>query len=250
MDLKRKKQIIKYMIRAVKQYNLIEPNDVIAVGVSGGKDSLVLLDCLATIKNYKKVPFKLIAITINQGIPDENYKEMENFIKNLNIPYYNFKTDIFEIIFDVRKEKNPCSLCAKMRRGALCEKAKELGANKIALGHHANDLIETFLLSFIYEGRLSTFMPKTYMSKTEITCIRPMIYVPEKEIISISKDFPIVKNPCPADKHSNREYVKDIVKSIEQKVKISETNMLNAITHPERYNLFDKLNTFNDNSEE
>lgn len=242
MDLKLKKQIIKYMIRAIKQYKLIEPNDTIAVGVSGGKDSLVLLDCLKTIQSYKKVPFNIIAITINQGIPEENYKEMELFIKNLDVPYYNFKTDIFEIIFDVRKEKNPCSLCAKMRRGALCEKAKELGANKIALGHHADDMIETFLLSFIYEGRLSTFMPTTYMSKTDITCIRPMIFVPEKDISLISKDFPVVKNPCPADKHTNREYVKEIIKSIKKKVKVSEVNMLNAITHPERYNLLDKLN--------
>lgn len=241
MDIKLKRKIIKYMIRAIKKYNMIEPNDTIAVGVSGGKDSLALLDCLATIKSYNKIPFNLIAITINQGIPEENYKEMEEFIKDFNIPHYNYKTDIFEIIFDVRKEKNPCSLCAKMRRGALCEKAKELGANKIALGHHADDMIETFLLSFIYEGRLSTFMPSTHMSRTNITCIRPMIYVPEKDISILSKDYPIVKNPCPADKHSNRQYVKDIVRSIKQKVKISETNMLNAITHPERYNLLDKL---------
>ena len=158
MDNKIKKRIIKYMIRAIKQYNMIEPNDTIAVGISGGKDSLMLIDCLATIKSYRKVPFNLIAITINQGIPEENFNKVKEFIKKLDVPYYIYNTDIFEIIFNVRKEKNPCSLCAKMRRGALCDKAKELGANKLALGHHADDLIETFMLSFIYEVKFSACM--------------------------------------------------------------------------------------------
>jgi len=186
---KLKKKIIKNMINAIKQYKMIEPNDTIAVGVSGGKDSLVLLDCLAEIKNYRKVPFNLIAITINQGIPTENFNEVKSFIENLNIPYYIFDTNIFDIIFNIRKEKNPCSLCAKMRRGALCDKAKELGANKIALGHHSDDLVETFLLSFIYEGRLSTFMPVAHMSRSNITAIRPMIYVPENNICQLANNY-------------------------------------------------------------
>jgi len=248
MENKLKKKIIKYMIRAIKQYKMIEPNDTIAVGISGGKDSLMLAECLAIIKSYRKIPFKLIAITINQGIPEENFNEVKTFLKNLDIPYYIYNTDIFEIIFNVRKEKNPCSLCAKMRRGALCNKAKELGANKIALGHHADDLIETFLLSFIYEGRLSTFMPVTYMSNTDITSIRPMMFVPEKDISVATKDYPIVINPCPADKHTNREYIKDILKKIKKDVKVSEINMLSALIHPERYNLLDKIESFNDNN--
>ena len=239
---KTKKEIIKQMINAIKSYNMIENGDVIAVGVSGGKDSLILLDCLSTIKSFKKVNFDLIAITINQGIPKENFNETSQFIKNLNIPYYIFETDIFEVVFNVRKEKNPCSLCAKMRRGALCEKAKELGANKVALGHHSDDMLETFMLSFIYEGRLSTFMPVTYMSRTDITCIRPMILVPEKKIQNISKNYPVVKNTCPVDKHTNREYVKTILSSIKEKVDISELNMTNAIVRTERYNLLDKMN--------
>lgn len=244
MENKLKQKIIKYMIRAIKKYNMIENGDTIAVGVSGGKDSLALLDCLATIKSYKKVQFNLIAITINQGIPEENFNEVKEFINNLDIPYYIFNTDIFEIIFNVRKEKNPCSLCAKMRRGALCEKAKELGANKIALGHHSDDLIETFMLSFIYEGRLSSFMPVSHMSRTNIISIRPMIYVNEKDISCLTKTYPIVHNPCPADKHTNREYVKNILKSIKNDVKVAEVNMLNALTHPERYNLFDQMENF------
>lgn len=244
MDKKIKQKIIKNMIRAIKQYHMIKEGDTIAVGLSGGKDSLVLLECLATIKSYKKVNFNLIALTINQGIPKENFEDMIKYVENLGIPYYIYNTDIFEIIFNVRKEKNPCSLCAKMRRGALCEKAKELGANKIALGHHADDLIETFMLSFIYEGRLSTFMPVTYMSKTDITSIRPMVFVNEKDISLASKDMPIVHNPCPADKHTNREYIKDILKGIKKDVKVSEVNMLSALIHPERYNLLDKMENF------
>jgi len=244
MENKIKKNIIKYMLRAIKQYNMIESGDTIAVGVSGGKDSLVLLECLATIRDYRKVPFNLIAITINQGIPEENFDGVKKLTQKLNVPYYIFKTDIFEIVFNVRKEKNPCSLCAKMRRGALCDKAKELGANKIALGHHADDLVETFMLSFIYEGRLSTFMPVTHMTRTDITSIRPMMLVSEKDVRLASKDLPIVNNPCPIDKHTNREYVKGILTSIKQKVKISEVNMLSALTHPERYNLLDKMQTY------
>ena len=241
MENKLKKKIIKNMIRAIKQYNMIEDGDVIAVGISGGKDSLMLLDCLATIKSYRKVNFQLIAITINQGLEESAFDGVKDMAKNLNVPYHIINTDIFKIIFDVRQEKNPCSLCAKMRRGALCDAAKALGANKIALGHHADDLVETFLLSFIYEGRLSTFMPITYMDRTGITSIRPMMLVSEKDIACASKDLPIVHNPCPADKHTNREYIKDVLKSIKSKVKVSEVNMLSAITHPERYNLLDKF---------
>ena len=242
MENKRLKQkIIKFMIRAIKEYNMIEEGDTIAIGVSGGKDSLVLLDCLATIKSYRKVDFNLIAITINQGFPDGSFDKVKELTQKLGIPYYIYDTDIFEIIFNVRKEKNPCSLCAKMRRGALCDKAKELGANKIALGHHADDMVETFLMSFIYEGRLSTFMPVTHMSRTGITAIRPMMLVSEKDIACFGKDLPIVHNPCPADKHTTREYIKDILKEIKSNVKISEANMLNALTHPDRYNLLDKM---------
>ena len=242
MKNRAKQNVIKHIINASKKYNLIQANDTIAVGVSGGKDSLVLLEALATLKNYCKFPFNLIAITINMQRDQEKYQPIKEFTQKLGVPYYIYDTDIFEIVFDLRQEKNPCSLCAKMRRGALCEKAKELGANKIALGHHADDFVETFLMSFIYEGRLSTFMPTTYMSKTDITSIRPMIFCSEKEVVSASKDLPIVKNNCPADKHTKRQYVKELINKIKEENKIAEVNMLSALTHPERYNLLDKLN--------
>lgn len=246
MKDKAKQKIIKYIIRASKQYGLICEGDTIAVGVSGGKDSLVLLESLATLKSYGKIKFNLVAITINMQGSQDKYEPIKELTKKLDVPYHIVDTNIFDIIFDIRQEKNPCSLCAKMRRGALCEKAKELGANKIALGHHADDFVETFFMSLIYEGRLSTFMPTTYLSKTEVTCIRPMIFCQEKDVSSASKDLPIVKNSCPADKHTKRQYIKELVSQIKHENKTAEINMLNALTHPERYNLLDKLDINSD----
>ena len=160
----------------------------------------------------------------------------------MGIDYYTEKTDIAEIIFDVRKEKNPCSLCAKMRRGALNNKINQLGFNKLALGHHRNDVVETFLLSLFYEGRLNTFQPVSYMSRSNVTLIRPMIYIDERDIVGYVKNLPVCKNPCHADKHSQREAMKDIVRELSKTYPDLEGKMANAIMHPERYNLWDKFN--------
>lgn len=238
MENKQKAQVIKKIIRASKAYGMIDNGDTIAVGVSGGKDSLILLESLATLRDYKKINFNVIAITINLGGKND-YSQIQRLCDRINVEYHVFESDIFEIVFNVRKEKNPCSLCAKMRRGMLCDKAKMLGANKLALGHHADDLVETFMLSLVYEGRLSTFKPVTYMSRSDITVIRPMLLVTEKEANLASKDLPILKNNCPANKHTKRQYVKELIAQINQEVKPSSVNMLNAITHPERYNLFE-----------
>lgn len=226
------------MVKAIKTYNLIENGDTVAVGVSGGKDSLLLLKALKAYQEYKDVNFNLIAITISFGRPDMDFSPVSNFCKENNIPYYLEDSNIYEIVFEIRKEKNPCSLCAKMRRGALCNSAKTHGANKIALGHHANDLAETLMLSLIYEGRLSTFAPKTLMTRTNVTIIRPFLFVTEKEITAHSKSLPIIKNPCPANKHTKRQYVKDLLNQIAQDVPCAEQNITNAITHPERTNLW------------
>lgn len=249
MKDKAKQKIIKYLIRASKQYGLISEGDTIAVGISGGKDSLVLLESLATLKSYGKIKFDLMAITINMQGSQDKYEPIKKLTEKLGVPYHIVDTNIFDIIFDIRQEKNPCSLCAKMRRGALCEKAKELGANKIALGHHADDFVETFFMSLIYEGRLSTFMPVTHLTKTGVTCIRPMIFCQEKDVASASKDLPVVKNACPVDKHTKRQYIKELVTQIKYENKTAEVNLLNALTHPERYNLLDKLNTNNTDEE-
>lgn len=228
--------------RAVDQYELIDDGDKIAVGLSGGKDSLALLYALAGLRRFYPKKFDLVAITIDMGLGlDENeVNAVRKVCEELDVPYHIEKTQIGEVVFDVRKESNPCSLCANMRRGALNSTATALGCNKVALGHHADDLIETFFLSLFYESRLSTFSPKTYLSRINLSVIRPMIFVREIEIIGFTKGKPIIHNPCPADKNTKREYMKNLLKTLEKDNKKLRENILGAITNPDRYNLFDK----------
>ena len=172
---------INAMVRAIKNFNLIEENDNIAIGLSGGKDSLLLTACLATYKRFSPVNFNLTAICID-AFKSINKQSLEAFCKSFNVPLIVIPSDIGEVVFDVRKEKNPCSLCARMRRGALHDAAKEYSCNKIALGHHYDDVVETFILNLAYEGRLGTFSPVTYLSRKDLTMIRPFIYTAEKDI--------------------------------------------------------------------
>ncbi len=234
------KKLISKTVKAIHELNLIERGDTVAVGLSGGKDSLLLLKVLSEYKKYNDSDFNLIAITINQGKRGTEFSTLKEFCNKLNVPFYVEESDIFEIVFNLRQEKNPCSLCSKMRRGALCNKAKELGANKVALGHHANDLVETLIMSMMYEGRLSTFAPKTELTKSGITVIRPLVYLTEEEICRATVNFPIFKNPCPANKKTKREDAKNIVKNLSQGDKLIEQNLINSIIHPERYNLWNK----------
>ena len=235
-------QLLSYTRKAVDEYQMIQEGDHIAVGISGGKDSLILLTLLKAYQRFSEHSFELCGITIDMGFTENAYKPVEDYCRQLGIDYYTEKTDIAEIIFDVRKEKNPCSLCAKMRRGALNNKINQLGFNKLALGHHRNDVVETFLLSLFYEGRLNTFQPVSYMSRSNVTLIRPMIYIDERDIVGYAKNLPVCKNPCPADKHSQREAMKDIVRELSKTYPDLEGKMANAIMHPERYNLWDKFN--------
>ena len=232
------KKILSMFCKVCQEYNLIENGDKIAVGLSGGKDSLALLVALNEYKKYFFPDFEIIAIAIDLTNGKNDYSQLINFCKNLNINLEIVPSNVFEIVFDIRKEKNPCSLCANLRRGLLNSKAKELGCNKVALGHHRDDLIETFLLSLFFEGRLSTFKPKTYLSKVDITVIRPLLYVEENEILKISKDLPIIKNICPADKHTQREKAKDLLKMLEKTYPSCKEKLFNSIIHKERYNLF------------
>ncbi len=232
------KTIVNKMIKAIKQFNLIENGDTVAVGLSGGKDSLLLLKALKTFQSYKMIDFNLIAITIDFGRDDMDFSPIKDFCKQLDVPYFIEPSQIYDIVFNVRKEKNPCSLCAKMRRGALCNSAIKLNANKLALGHHADDLVETFMLSFIFEGRLSTFSPKTLMSRTNITVIRPFVYVSEQEVIVHSKSLPVVFNPCPANKNTKRQYVKNLIAKIKEDEPCATENLTRAITNPQRNNLW------------
>ena len=227
--------------RAVEDYKMIEDGDKIAVGLSGGKDSLTLLYILANMRRFYPAKFEVIAVSVDMGLglnPDE-VAAVQKVCDELGVEYVVEKTQIGEIVFNVRKEKNPCSLCANMRRGALNNTAKAHGCNKVALGHHADDLVETLFLSLFYEGRLSTFSPVTKLERAGVTVIRPMIYIREKEIIGFAKDKPIIHNPCPADKHTQRQYIKNLIKTLEKDNRKIKDNVLGAITHPERNNLFD-----------
>lgn len=236
-------QLLSPARRAIEQYNMIKEGDKIAVGLSGGKDSIALLYIMAGLKRFYPKNFELCAITIDMGF---NYDKQEiasiqNLCDSLGVKWIIEKTDIAQILFEERKETNPCSLCSKMRRGALCTVSKKYGYNKIALGHHADDLIETYFLSMFYEGRLSTFAPVTYMSRTEMSVIRPMIFIEEKDILSFSKDKPVLHNPCPADKTTQREYIKNLLNDIKKDIPFVKKRIHGAITSPDRYNLFDKF---------
>ena len=198
--------------RCVEDYHMIEDGDKIAVGVSGGKDSLVLLELLAALRGYHNKSFSLCAITIDMGL-GMDYSGIAEMCRRLEVPYTVIKTEIGPIVFDYRKEKNPCSMCSKMRRGALNQALLDLGCNKLALGHHFDDAVETFLMSLLYEGRISCFQPVTHLDRTGVTQIRPMLYIHEKTVDSFAKrmDLPVLLNRCPVDKHTKREEVKELI---------------------------------------
>lgn len=181
-------RLLSYTRRAVDLYHLIDDGDKIAVGISGGKDSLTLLYALHGLQRFYPRHFELVAITVDLGLPVFDTSGIENLCAQLSVPYYKVKTDIYQIIFDERKETNPCSLCAKMRKGALNDEIKRLGCNKVAYAHHMDDIIETFMMSLIFEGRINTFAPDTYLDRTELRVIRPLIYVQEREIVAFRKN--------------------------------------------------------------
>jgi len=228
------------MRKAIQTYNLIQDGDKVAIGLSGGKDSLALLVGLSHLKQYCGIKFDLIALLVDNGNPINTFGKLQEFCDSLSVPLHIIKSEIFDVVFNIRKEKNPCALCAKMRRGLLCTSARDLGANKLALGHHADDLIDTFFLSLFYEGRLSTFAPKSYLDKTGITVIRPLLFCYEDEIRSATKNFPILKNPCPANGDTKREEMKKLVADLEKKYHTKRELLFRAITSPESYNLFNK----------
>ena len=201
--------------RCIEDYAMIAPGERIAVGVSGGKDSLVLLQILAGLREY--MDFTLEAVTIDMGL-GMDYDRIAAMCKKLDVPYHIINTQIGPIIFDHRKEKNPCSMCSKMRRGALNQAILDLGIRKIALGHHYDDAVETFVMSLVYEGRISCFQPVTDLDRTGVIQIRPMLYVHEKTVANFAArmELPVVENRCPVDKHTKREEIKKLVYDLSQ----------------------------------
>ena len=233
-------QLLSPLRRAVEDFGMISEGDRIAVGLSGGKDSTALVAALAAFSRFSPNPFELCAVTIDAGA-GADYTPLTAFCESLGVKHIIEKTDIYEIVFNVRKESNPCSLCAKMRRGALASVMGREGCNKLALGHHADDVAETLVMSMIYEGRLNTFKPVSYMSRTGVTVIRPFVYADEKDIAALVKEqgMPVVKNPCPADSDSRRCYIKQLLRTLDRENGfIASGNIKRAIFHPERNSLW------------
>ena len=232
MEISMKLQkLLSYTRKAIDDFQMIQPNDVIAVGVSGGKDSLTLLYALANLRKFYPNPFTIKAITVHLGMPDMDFTKVKELCEQLDVEYEIVDTQIFDIVFEHRKETNPCSLCAKMRKGALNQKIKELGCNKIAYAHHKDDLVETMLMSMLFEGRWHTFSPVTYLERMDLTLIRPLLYINESDVIGFRNkmNLPVVKSACPMDGHSKREYAKNLVKQLNREHVGARDRMFHAI---------------------
>ncbi len=212
------RRMLSLMRSCVQDYDMIRPGDHIAVGVSGGKDSVTLLRVLAELRRFYPKPFTITAISLDMGYEGTDFSPIAQLCQQLDVPFVLKKTDIKQVVFDIRKESNPCSLCAKLRRGSLNDAAKELGCNKVALGHHFDDAVETFMMSLLYEGRISCFLPVTYLDRTDLTVIRPMLYMTERQVIGFARrqELPIVPSGCPVDKQTKREETKALIRDLEK----------------------------------
>lgn len=209
-------QLYSYVRQAIDDYHMIDDGDRIAIGISGGKDSLTLLYALAGLRHFYPKKFELTALTVDLGFSGFDLSEIQNLCEKLDVEYHIIKTEIGRIVFEERKESSPCALCAKMRKGALNDYAKQIGCNKVAYAHHMDDIIETMFLSMFYEGQFYSFAPVTHLDRSQITVIRPLMYVPEANVIGFlhKQNLPLVKNPCPADGKTRREYIKQFVRKL------------------------------------
>ena len=226
-------KIMGYVRRAVQEFGLIDKGDKIAVGISGGKDSLVLLSALAGMRRFEAFSYDIVAVTIDpgfNGVPN-NYDAVARLCDRLQVPFSLVHTQIGEIVFDIRKEPNPCSLCANMRRGALHDAAKAAGCNKLALGHHNDDVIETFMMNLTKEGRIGCFSPKTHLDRKDITVIRPLVFAPESQVSAACKrnGLEVVKSVCPADKTTVRQQTKEFLADMESRDKGVKQRIFSAL---------------------
>lgn len=224
-------QVLSVARKAIDEFHMIEEGDKIAVGISGGKDSLTLLYALHGLKRFYPAKFELEAITVDLGHPGFDLSRISALCEDLGVHYTVIKTDIAEIIFERRNETNPCSLCAKMRKGALNDAIKKLGCNKVAYAHHKDDIIETMLMSLIFEGRFHTFAPVTYLDRMDLTLIRPLMYMDEMDVIGFQNkyDLPVAKSRCPMDGYTKREYAKELVRQLNREHPGAKERMFTAI---------------------
>lgn len=227
--------------RADQDFGLIAPGDRIAVGLSGGKDSLLLTHGLSLYRRVRS-DFTLQAIMLTMGPEPPDTAAVEAFCAAEDIPLTVRYTDLYQILFELRNDRSPCPLCAKMRRAMLCDMSRELGCNKLALAHHREDALETLLMSLIFEGRLHVFHPKTYMSRSDITVIRPMVYMPEKDVIHMQKklSLPVQHNPCPANGNTKRQEMKELLSELAKRYPNLQETMLSALKNDDQYSLWEK----------
>lgn len=235
------KRVLGAIRRADQDFHMIQPGDRVAVGVSGGKDSLLLLEALARYRTFAPNPFELTAVTVTMGLEPFDLSGIRAMCARLDVPYAVEETRIGKIVFEERGEKNPCALCAKMRRGALAQACLRLNCNKLALGHHRDDALETLMMSVIFEGRLHTFHPVTRLERTGIVQIRPMAYLSEKEVIHLKRklDLPVVKSPCPANGETRRAEMKAMLDALCRKYPNAREQMLAALMNQEQYGLWE-----------
>lgn len=225
-------QLYSYTRKAIDDYHMIEEGDRIAIGISGGKDSLTLLYALQGLMRFYPKKFSLEAITVDLGFQNLDVARVQSLCEELGVPYTIVKTEIAEIVFEQRKESNPCSLCAKMRKGALNNQAESLGCNKIAYAHHKDDIIETMMLSLLYEGRFHSFSPYTYLDRMKLVVIRPLMYLKEADVIGFQNKYqlPVIKSPCPMDGNTRREYVKQLLHQLNQENPGVKERLFHAIS--------------------
>lgn len=224
-------QLLSYTRKAVDDYQMIEEGDRIAVGISGGKDSLTMLYALHGLMRFYPKHFSIHAVTVDLGFGNLDLEPIKGLCEELGVPYTIVNTEIAKIIFDERKESNPCSLCAKMRKGALNEAIKKAGCNKVAYAHHKDDIVETMMMSLIYEGRFHSFSPRTYLDRMDLTVIRPLMYVDEADVIGFQRKYalPVAKSPCPADGYTKRQYVKELLQQLNRENPGVKERMFSAV---------------------
>lgn len=234
------KKILGCIKKAVMNYSMIEDGDVIGVGVSGGKDSMVLLHALKLFQNFSPVQYDITAITLTMGFESFDLENIVDFCKSIGIEHIVEETQIGKVIFEDRNQKNPCGMCARMKRARLSKVCQRYNIKKLALGHHADDAIETLLMSMFYESRIHTFTPVTYMDRSAITVIRPLVYAFEEDIENALKDvtLPIVKNPCPVDKHTKREYLKNLLNGIDKDIPHLKNRLLGCLENKDQLEIW------------
>src|SRR6056297_162347 len=234
------KRILGVMRKAIEEHNMIQEGDRVAVGVSGGKDSMLLLEALRKFQTFSPYKFQLLAVTVDLGFETQGINKLENYYKSNYINYEIIETKISQIVFDIRDERNPCALCSKMRKGAINNRLNELGYNKLAMGHHADDLVETLFMSMFFEGRLKTFKPVTFLSRKEVYSIKPFIYLKEKQIINeVEKSqIPVFKSSCLLDKETKREEIKNLMKDIYSDIPDGRERIITAIKNSDKVELW------------